>query len=822
MKVDIFISHHTNSSLHIVEAIVNKLEREGLHCWYAPRNTENAYADDITQAIYSCKVFLIILNKQSSESPHVKNELQIVTERLTKQEEVILIPFLLEKYEELSLGTQYYVGRFHRIDATRPPIYARIDELVEKITYLSSIKPEEANNDISLSGKYNYSLIEKVPYVRDIFIGREALLSEIKKRFESGNRILFLEGIGGIGKTELAKQFAVQNHTDYDQIIFATYLNNLKELVCDPAVFEVTGLTQRPDEPADEYFERKIQVLRMLFTDKTLVIIDNYDVDNDPDFNAFIQGRHNILFTSRFTHQNYSSLKVEPISDEKVMLDIFEMNYGHVLSEEDTPYIEELIRITECHTYTVELLAKQMSASFLTGKEILNILRQGQLASGIAEKIEGRTGKTTAFEHIKAVFSVNRLSDEEIQVMRELSLIGYGGINASLFKEWAGLKSFDLINGLIRRSWIRRENDRKISLHPLVQEIVREVLKPDTENCFDFLYCFGLFINTSWLRPYTENLLVKDNALAVLKYMQPFDGKYACMWAAYSSFLWQVGEFDASIYYEHIVFNTCLKSFGEASIATGFAAKALAGCYFNSGRLKESASWYERGLQCMLAAGGPETEDLAISYEKVARCATWEFFRDFVKAEKYFNIALDIRKRLLENLKSGQNPGWFEKFFTEYNISTANERIGETYMEMGRMYQAMGEYRKALECTELFTMNLEENNFSSFAYGLYDKGISYYHLGLEAREKNNNDEAERELNTALKNLSEALEINLRMRGYLALDTIANQEAVADTYAALHRYHEAANAYTAALTMAEKLLGENNSRAEAIKAKMEFK
>ena len=36
MQIDVFVSYHTESSRTIVEAIVNKLEHDGVRCWYAP------------------------------------------------------------------------------------------------------------------------------------------------------------------------------------------------------------------------------------------------------------------------------------------------------------------------------------------------------------------------------------------------------------------------------------------------------------------------------------------------------------------------------------------------------------------------------------------------------------------------------------------------------------------------------------------------------------------------------------------------------------------------------------------------------------------
>lgn len=822
MTVDVFISHHTDTCLHIVEAIVNKLEREGLRCWYAPRNTEGPYADSITRAIRSCKIFLLILNRQSSESVHVLNELDTVTKRLAAGEAVSLIPFLVSN-EDISLDAQYYLGRFNWIDATTPPMYKWIDELTARIIRLinnPSAAPEDMPVYRNTAQRQGYQLIEKIPQPADLFVGREELLLEISKRFSAGDRILFLEGIGGIGKTELAKQYAAQNRFNYDRIVFITYLSSLRDLVCDQTAIEIAGLSQRPEETTDQFFIRKLQALRMLLTDRSLIIIDNYGVDTDPDFSAFVQGQHRVLITTRNVHPAYPSIKIGPISDPDVMLRLFALYYGEDIAEEDLPDIREVLRLIENHTYTAELLARQMEASFMTGKELLNILEQGRLANGLSETITGRRGNATAFEHIKAVFTVNQLSNEEMQVMREMALMGPSGLPALRFKEWANLPTFDLVNGLIHRSWIRKGDSRRISLHPLVQEVVREVLRPDAENCHEFLYRFCTYLYQAWYRPYTENLLIKDAVLSVAQYLQPFDISHACMWASLPNFLWQVGEFDASIHYQSILFDACLATLGEASMITGFIAKSLAGCYFNSGRIQESVPWYERGLQCMLAAGGPETEDLAMAYEKVARCATWEFCQDFAKAENNFEKALAIRKRLIEKLEAGENPGWLEACL-QYDMRHAKIRMGETYMEMGRMYQAMGEYHKAWDYADQYGQLQDSRSRSNMAYSLYDKGVCHYHLGLAARVDGNEPQAEEEFSSALQCLTEALDINMQMRGSLAIDTLENQELIADTLAAMRRYPEAANAYTAALSMAEKLFGEDHPRAEQIKQKMDF-
>ena len=823
MDIDVFVSHHTSSSLHIVEAIVNKLENNGVRCWYAPRDTEGSYAGSIARAINACSVFLLILNRPASESVHVLNEIDMATKRLTKKEKISLIPFHVAD-DEIAEDAQYYLGRLHWIDAMTPPMYQRVEELTAMI--LQTLGRENSvgtTSSTAVSADPSYRLIAKVPQARSVFAGREDLLEEIHRQFSSGERILFLEGIGGIGKSELAKQYALSHTDTYQQIIFVTYVDSLQDLVCDSSQIEIDPLERKDEETDAEFFRRKMQVFRTLVDEHTLLIVDNFDVDDDPDLKLFLEGSHRVLFTTRNAHPGYAKVSVEAIPDPKVLFYVFETHYGMPVEEEDRPWLEQLFQKVEYHTYTIELLAKQMEASFLTPREMLQLMEEGR-ASSLTETVSGRSDQKTAFDHLCSLFSVSGLSEEEQQILRMLSLMGLRGVPAVRFREWAGLSSFNSVNRLIQKSWVRREAGQRLSLHPMVKEVVEKMLVPDAMNCRDFLERIGAFVYRAWYRPLKENMAVADNVLEVMEYFYPYDIPMMYLWAILPPFFWQVGMFDHSIRLAKMVYDACLFGFGEASGVTGFAAKALAGCYFNSGQIEASVPWYKQGLRCMELSGVQVNEDLAMSYEKVARCHTWSCDLDFEQADRYFKKALQIRLQMKEAMEQGESFEMFESRWQDCDLKMVIDRIGETYMEMGRMYQAMGEYEKALEYTrrqEEILEAQEEKNYSGLAYDYYDEGVCYYHLGLASREEGDESEAIRYLELALKQFSRALESNLRMRGEIALDTIDNEEYLADTYVALGRYGDASNYYMAVISALEQLPGKDDTRISSVKQKMCF-
>ena len=827
MKVDVFISHHTETSLSIAEAIANKLEFHGIRCWYAPRDTEGDYAGSIIKAIKSCSTFLIILNHNSSYSPHVLNELNAVTQRLANNEKVNIIAFHTAD-DDISDAAQYYLGRIHWIDAMKPSIFDRINELVTKITviYDRNISPKSVDSS-------RHKLISKIPTVRDIFIGREHLLDVIGNFFESNQRILFLEGIGGIGKSEIAKHYAMKYRDRYKNIVFVTYSENLFSLVCDNDKIEITDISIYPDESKEDFFRRKLRVFRSITDKKTLLIVDNYDVDFDKDFEEFTEGSCDIIFTTRNSHPGYSSFKISAIDDTEKILTLFEKYYGMPLSENDRPYIQKLAESVENHTYAMELLAKQMETSFISCKELYEMFCHKSFDNYQNECFAGRDGIDTALGHIRRLFDLSRLDETEKSVLGELSLFGITGVPVNVYLKCISPESLSskkkALLSLIKKSWVRRtvsEDIQSVSLHPLVAEVIHsdEKARPDTVNCHELLCGLSKYLYKTWYRPIKENLAVMDSILFMEEYFSPFvfdkdDHEIYCIFSYMPTFLWQVGKFDEAIRYGRQFFDTCLSVCSTESMLIGYAAKMVAGCYFNSGRLEESIPWYRKGLEYMLDAG-KETEDLAMSYEKVARCYTWPFEQDFDKAEEYFKRSYDIRKKIMDHLGDGKTDETVE-LYLQYDRKMAEIRIGELYMELGRMYQLKNEYKTALTYAQKYEsilLKCDKENLSDIAYAHNDKGICYYHMGLSCQETEPS-KADEYFRLALQELSSAHESNMKMRGKLAIDCIDTQEMMGDIYFVMGKNHEAVNCYLSAISMTERLCGYDSKRAESIKSKM---
>ena len=132
MQHDVFISYSHKLKV-LVDKIVSELEHNKVKCWYAPRDVIGDYATSIVDAIEKAKIFVVILDGESSNSVHVLNEVEIAYKRIVEEDaNLIIMPFKIND-EALSKAMEYYVRRMHWIDASSSSIDNAINELVVKI-----------------------------------------------------------------------------------------------------------------------------------------------------------------------------------------------------------------------------------------------------------------------------------------------------------------------------------------------------------------------------------------------------------------------------------------------------------------------------------------------------------------------------------------------------------------------------------------------------------------------------------------------------------------------------------------------------------------
>ena len=481
---DVFISYHTASAAETVHRIVQALESMNITCWYSPRDFGQEYADSIVNAIRHSRIFLFLLNEHSNISQEVLNEIKCAFDRLKNNEDIQLLPFRLDNCV-MSNTIYYFLNRYHTMDGSQPPEEMRIQELQDRITFLLNHKPTKSASVPSNSNSaLSLSVTGSIVYPDNHFIGREKELSEIEEDLSGVENVLFLTGMGGIGKSEVAKMYAKRHARDYDVVCWVSFDKTLEHTIASDSAFPIQGLSRScyPQDSERSYYKRKLRALKEIADERVLIIIDNFDVDDDTDLDDFCGGRYAVLFTTRCRQirPNIPEVEILPLTDKKELLALFRAEYTRSLDQRNLTAVENLISYFDGHTLSVRLIAAIMQNRRINPKKMLAMLKAGQETL----KKENVRAADMLYEKMQQVFALSSLTEQEMFLLKNLSLISLRGIAVETLFEWCGLEDFDLIDNLINRSWVIQDPVRDyVHLHPLICQLLQEEVRKDPGCC---------------------------------------------------------------------------------------------------------------------------------------------------------------------------------------------------------------------------------------------------------------------------------------------------------------------------------------------------
>lgn len=327
---------------------------------------------------------------------------------------------------------------------------------------------------------------------------REGEIAEITKQFQNNQRIVFLYGAPGIGKTTLAKLYA--NKSYHQKVFFLTYTQNiehtLENLISDTNI-------KTDYKNILDYF----QTLPTEEKKTTLLIIDNFNDDflyannltydnelNASTFQALINCGINILVTTRINVQNYH-INVNTLSDA----DIKQLFLSHCKDATDNDTrIDDLIKLVNGNTLLTILLAHIWERSNEERKNnLLKQLDEGNMAenpTNIPIEINGGNsfGTATFFSQLEKIFNFSPIINNKPKEiwMGCAALLPLSGISQDNFIAMVAANENELYD-LINRNWISLE-DGRISLHAGIREVIRKHTEiVNYENCSTYCTAIG-------------------------------------------------------------------------------------------------------------------------------------------------------------------------------------------------------------------------------------------------------------------------------------------------------------------------------------------
>ncbi len=324
----------------------------------------------------------------------------------------------------------------------------------------------------------------KPPKPCPYFCGRDAALSDLHDALQTYKHV-FVHGIAGIGKSEFAKAYADIHTADYTNIIYLTYRDDLETTI---ALLEITG---KPKSIAFQDHYRNLQSL----DEHSLIILDNFNTTPAKEklLNKLLKLNCRLLITTRCTFCQAYVFELSEIADSETLLQLAEHFFPDTSKYRDT--VAEIIEIVHHHTYAVELAARLLQTGLFNPDAVLQKLRDNAINPTLTDEIS--TEKDNLYQrhdyysHIHLLFGLFALTDTMQYVLRCAYFLSVDGLEVRQFAEWLELQDLNAVHDLDEMGLLKLSQEKMLSVHPMVRDIVFTDLSPSIENCNPF--CIHLY-----------------------------------------------------------------------------------------------------------------------------------------------------------------------------------------------------------------------------------------------------------------------------------------------------------------------------------------
>jgi tetratricopeptide (TPR) repeat protein len=435
----------------------------------------------------------------------------------------------------------------------------------EKVIIIESTQKKEDNDQKELTNltpqsKQNthYDNVTVVTTTRplqpsDFFRGRDKIIAEVKQRLTGNAKLMLLNGMGGISKTEVCRKLFHKAINDglpeVEKVGWVTFSVNLEQ-----SLFNQFTEIKQSSANSSEY----LQQAKLYANDlggKLLLFIDNANDMSAEDTTWLSSLNCKVILTSRRrTLERLHAIEVDKLSIEDCRI-LYRWhseensagensNYKLSYTEDDSPNedLDAIITLADRHTLAIELLAKTQIASGRNVCQMHEVLETvGFSLAAISESISythnpeiGVWDKAEQIfiEQFSLVLDISGFKGEALRVLQLFSLLAPEPIFTEKVKSWFDISELSAANALVDTGWVFRgrtgeENLVGYSMHPLVSSVVRYRALPEYSTAIPLVSGLKDDLELSYLNEFAMKIPLLSHANSVIEAITGIDNNYA-------------------------------------------------------------------------------------------------------------------------------------------------------------------------------------------------------------------------------------------------------------------------------------------------------
>ncbi len=580
---------------------------------------------------YTLEEFAVAYEQfQATGKPHIVTYFKDTKERT---------PELIAFQEQLGSEKHFYTRYENKQDLCN-----QIYDQLEKLGYL-----------INSHGRP----LPQAPKPPSNFVGRDDLLIEIHQQLAEHNRLVLVNGLGGIGKTAMAQKYVERYRAEYNSVVWIFIQNGL---VQDMVTILQASIQMdfTANIPADHKLEYLMMALGDYYEGNNLLVVDNAN-DADELLHLVVHLEAcgwATLITSRCIPdaEEYEIVRVDELPESDAML----LFRGHYPLEADGVELRVLLEKIYYHTLLIELVAKAGKKKNFTIGQLVERLDGGLAHQDLQRNIGSHSHKVSKkarlHEYIVAMFEPEDLDANQQGILRYFSVLPAVDIPLEHFKRLFAVEDEngfeDDLDYLFQYGWLSRK-DTSYKMHGLVQDVMFTKLEANLESC--------------------KKLILTLNGI-----MESKDGFLLDLNKA-----WDYQEYAQSV----------VLKFKESDTNIGVLNFYLADFYINIGNLEPALTSITRASEHFTQCD--DKEHLVASYECIG--SIHQTFGQIDTALKFFELDIKLTKELYKS-----NP----------KSESLKNGLAISYEKLGNIHQALGQVDKALEFFEL-SMELMKELYES-------------------------------------------------------------------------------------------------------------